>query len=80
MNCFASACTAGEAFASIPIAPGRSVTGVGYSTRSFESPSFAPIPAELWTSASLIWPLVRAWSVGPFVGLMTRPFAFSFAK
>src|SRR5579872_4443798 len=79
-NCCASACTAGEALASIPIAIGSRVTWFRNLTWSDESPSLAPMPAELCTSASLIWPEVSACRVGPLVGLMTSPLLLSELK
>ena len=80
MNRLASFCSVTDTFGSIPMHDGRSVTGLRYLTRSALSEKRAPIPAELWTRASLICPLVRACNVGPFVGWMTRPLAFSFVK
>ena len=80
MNFSASARSAAGAFASMPIALGSRVTGSRYLTVSFLSPSTAPMPAELCTRASLIWPLVSACRVGPFVGWMIRPLALSLVK
>jgi hypothetical protein len=79
-NCSASRRSAAEALASMPMALGSSVAGSRYLTTRFLSASAAPTPAELCTSAILICPLVSACSVGPFVGWMISPFAFSLVK
>ena len=80
MNFSASACSAGDALASMPSADGSRVAGSRYSMPMFLSVNVAPIAAEDCTSARLIRPLVSACSVGPLVGLMTRPLDLSVVK
>ena len=80
MNCFASACSAGDALASMPSWDGSRVAGSRYWMPMFLSVNVAPIAAEDCTSARLIRPLASACSVGPLVGLMTRPLLLSVVK
>ena len=69
----ASDCSALGALASIPMALGRAVTGSRNLTLMPGVLRLAPMPAELWTRASLMMPASRAASVLPLVRLMTRP-------
>src|ERR1700687_5491867 len=80
MNFSASACSAAGALASMPIADGSRVAGLRYSMPMFLSVNVAPIAADDCTRARLIRPLASACSVGPLVGLMTRPLLLSVVK
>src|ERR1035441_2891492 len=60
-NSLASAWTVADAWASMPSTEGSTVSGFRKATLMFGFLNPAPIPAELWMVATLIWPVSSAW-------------------